>query len=125
MSTILVVDDDALFRTLMKGYLTPLGHAVVENDSGVGVIHQIHAHAPAACLIDIVMDRKEGLEIIMEIATLNRRPVVIAVSSNLLYLATALDLGADDLLSKPFTREALQSVLERQGIGAGAAETVP
>ena len=116
MSTLIVADDDALFRHFIGRQLNRLGFQVIETDSGKDVIALIREHAPTACLIDIVMDEKEGIETIIEIGQLSPRPKVIAVSSNPLYLAFAADIGADDTLTKPVTPEALGRVLARLGI---------
>jgi hypothetical protein len=43
----------------------------------------------------MVMDEKEGMETIMEIAELPERPKIVAISSNPLYLEIVVDLGAD------------------------------
>ena len=111
MQTVLVVDDDEMFRAIMKRNLENLGYSVAENNSGVGVLQQIQALKPIACLLDIVMDNKEGLETIGELNTLLTRPKIIAVSSNSFYLECAVDLGADAQLKKPVTPEALSAAL--------------
>lgn len=116
MSFILVADDDAMFRTIMKRHLDQMGFEVIENESGKGVIAQIQQHKPLACLIDMVMDEQEGIETLLEIAKLAGRPKVIAVSSNPHYLSYASDLGADTVLLKPISPETLRSTLNRLGV---------
>lgn len=111
MNKILVVDDDRLFRVLMKHHLETLGYAVIENDSGLGVDQQILHEQPVACLIDIIMDKKEGLETIMEISSLPNRPKIISVSSNMQYLDWAMSIGSDAQLAKPVTPESLANTL--------------
>jgi CheY-like chemotaxis protein len=118
MNAILVVDDDQMFRTVMKHHLQGMGFSVLENDSGVGVIEQIARHQPAACLIDILMDKKEGLETIEEISGLPDRPKVIAVSSDALYLNIAKEFGIDAALQKPIALETLRKTFEGLGIKA-------
>ncbi len=111
MQTVLVVDDDEVFRAIMRRNLEKLGYSVAENNSGVGVLQQIQELNPIACLLDIVMDKKEGLETICELVTVSPRPKIIATSSNSFYLECAVDLGADAQLKKPITPEALSVVL--------------
>ncbi len=111
MKKILVVDDDRLFRATMKRHLEQLGYEVVENDSGLGVDEQIQQDQPVACLIDIVMDKKEGIETIMEISKLPNRPKIISVSSNILYLDLAMSIGSDAQLLKPIAPESLTYAL--------------
>jgi CheY-like chemotaxis protein len=100
-----------MFRATVKRHLERLGYRVIENDSGVGVKQQIHQEQPAACLIDIVMDKQEGLQTILEISMLPNRPKVIAVSSNIKYLDFAMSLGSDAQLIKPVTPETLANAL--------------
>lgn len=111
MKKILIVDDDRIFRTAMRHHLKQLGYEVIENDSGVGVNRQIEQDQPVACLIDIVMDKKEGLETIMDITMLAKRPKIISVSSNVQYLDFAVALGCDAQLVKPVTPEVLANTL--------------
>lgn len=119
MNTILVVDDDAMFRTIMKRHLQNMGFEVLENDSGMHVTDQITQYKPVLCLIDIVMDEKEGLETIREIQDLPYRPKIIAVSSNNIYLEFATAMGADDSLLKPVSPNTLRAALDRIGVSAG------
>jgi CheY-like chemotaxis protein len=116
VSTIIVADDDPLFRAIMKRHLTRMGYTVVEDESGVEVLSQIAQYRPLACLIDIVMDEKEGLETIGAIRRLPDKPKVIAVSSNAFYLDMALPLGADATLEKPVSPEALEGTLKALGV---------
>ncbi len=116
MTYILVADDDAIFRAIMKRYLNQLGFEVIEEESGTRVAKQILNYQPVACLIDIFMDEKEGIETIREIAKMAIKPKIIAVSSNEVYLDAVLGLGADATLKKPVTPEALRGKLSQLGI---------
>jgi CheY-like chemotaxis protein len=118
MSTILLVDDDALFRAITRRQLQDLGFEVVENDSGKGAMAQIRERQPVACLIDLVMDEQEGIETICEIAEHANRPKVVAVSSNPKYLDLAASLGADVTLCKPISPEVLRTTLSQLGIAS-------
>jgi CheY-like chemotaxis protein len=113
MQTVIVADDDAMFRKIMTRHLGAMGFAVIEDESGKQVAAQIGQYRPVACLIDILMDEKEGIETITEIAQLPLRPKVIAVSSNAFYLEIASELGADATLQKPIALETLKATLER------------
>jgi CheY-like chemotaxis protein len=109
--SILVVDDDAMFRTIIRRHLDKLGFHVIENQSGTGVIEQIQTHAPAACIIDMVLNDREGLATIQEIQTLTKRPKIIASSSNPSYLHHAEALAIDGTLLKPVSQTQLRSTL--------------
>lgn len=116
MKTIIVADDDAMFRMIMQRHLGTMGFAIIENESGKQVAEQIRQYQPVACLIDIIMEEKEGIETITEIAELPHRPKVIAVSSNAFYLDLASECGADAALQKPIALETLKATLGRLGI---------
>lgn len=119
MKTILVVDDDDNLRLILKHHLEGFGFSVIESSSGDGVVGMIAEHKPVACLIDIVMDEKEGIETIVEItSTLASPPRIIAISSNPMYLDLVGELGADGILQKPISRPALQGKLNELGIVA-------
>lgn len=116
MDTILVIDDDELFRSITRHHLEAMGYQVVEHDSGIGITKLIAHYWPVACLIDIVMDGKEGIETIMEISALPDRPKIIAVSGNPEYLALVGDLGADLTLVKPVSPDNLRQALVKLGL---------
>ena len=116
MSSIILADDDELFRAIMKRHLTRMGFDVIEETSGKHVLAQIQRHHPVACLIDLVMDEKEGMETISEIQALPNKPKVIAVSSNPLYLEFAQTLGADAIVTKPVAEESLRATLKQLGV---------
>ena len=116
MKTILVVDDDPLFRKSVIHQLTELDISAIEHDSGWRVESLIRQHQPVACIIDIVMAGKEGLETINEISKITEKPKIIAVSSNETYLGWAKYLGADAVLIKPVYSETLKTTLSELGI---------
>jgi CheY-like chemotaxis protein len=118
MAFILVADDDAMFRAITKRHLEQLGFEVIEEESGKRVANQVLKYQPRACLIDIFMDEKEGIETIGEITRIVGRPKIIAVSSSDIYLEAALGLGADAALKKPITIDALKRKFEQLRVSA-------
>ncbi|MEQ1621251.1 MAG: response regulator [Methylococcales bacterium] len=109
---ILVVDDDGIFRAIMRKNLEKLGYNVLEKASGMDVNALVEQEQPVACLIDIVMDEKEGIETIIDLGSLAIRPKIIAVSSTEFYLTLAVDLGCDAGLKKPITPAQLEATLQ-------------
>ncbi len=110
MAYILVVDDDAAIRKLMKTLLSAEGHEVRESSSGVGVVEQ-HCRTPFDLIVlDIIMPDKEGLETLMELRRCEHKTNVLAVSGGgyggvLDFLPVAEKMGATKVLKKPFSRE--------------------
>lgn len=116
MSSILIADDDEIYQTLLKRHLERMGFHVLVESSGKFVISRIRHDRPVACLIDIVMDEKEGIETITEIADMPNKPKIVAISSHREYLDWAKQLGADDCLMKPITPDDLETTLIGLGI---------
>jgi DNA-binding response OmpR family regulator len=112
---VLVADDDDVFRMIMKSHLHKMGYEVFEFDSGRGVADLLSKERIAVCILDIIMDKQEGLETIMELRRLPEHPKIIAVSSNETYLDYAKELGADATMTKPVTYQSLESVLKMIG----------
>ena len=107
MADILVIDDEAPLRSLIRRALAPFGHDVVEAEDGVQGIKRF-ASAPADLIItDIVMQGMEGMETIRSLRRLSADVPIIAMSGGGRgsagdYLAVALALGASRTLTKPF-----------------------
>ena len=81
--------------------------------SGKGVVEYIEHDKPAVCMIEIVMDEKDGIEVIGEIGKLSSKPKIIAMSSTQFYLDLAMELGVDASLLKPFSLDELNDVLQK------------
>jgi DNA-binding response OmpR family regulator len=115
MNKIIVVDDDLMTRTLIKRYLHKLGFDVLLEESGDNLMRLVLEQQPVACIIDLVMEGKEGVQTIFELESLPNKPKIIAISSNPNYLnfMNGLDIA---LLLKPVTLESLQKTLEILGI---------
>ncbi|PLY04224.1 MAG: hypothetical protein C0622_03185 [Desulfuromonas sp.] len=112
--TLLVADDDLIFRALMRKHLEEPGFRGVELESGEGLAAEIARHRPVGCLLDIIMD--EGYESIIDAVARGERPKPIAVSSNALCLDIGEDMGVDAILEKPVTPVKLAAVLVKLGL---------
>lgn len=123
MNKIIVADDDLMTRTLMKRHLEKLGFEVLLEESGDNVMRLTLEQQPVACIIDIIMDGKEGAQTISELGLLPTKPKLIAFSQNPDYLYFIDGLGADALLQKPVTFEKLQKTLEKLGIEVNYSES--
>lgn len=122
MNKIIVVDDDLSTRILMKRYLEKLGFEAILESSGDNVLSLVLKHQPVACIIDILMDGKEGMQTIFELSELPNPPKLIAFSQNAFYLGIADGFAIDDRLLKPVTPEMLQQSLQKLGIQASGID---
>ena len=118
MKKLLAVDDDAMFRHIMKHHLSQLGFTAIENDSALHLYQQICEESPEACFIDIVMEGKDGIETILELKGKTQCPKLIAVSSNIQYLDWVSEFGVDAMLIKPVSLQTVKQVLEKLDIHA-------
>ena len=118
MARILVIDDDAPVRMIIRRMLVQEGHDVVEaSDGDTGF--EMYTREPADVVItDIVMPKKEGLETIKELCKAFPDVKIIAISGGgkvegRYYLDIAKKLGAKRTFEKPFTWQKLtESVKE-------------
>lgn len=110
--TILVVDDKANVRTLLREYLTENGYRVVTADNGRTALFVARQEKPDLILLDIMMPEMDGYEFIR----VHRREVetpVILLTARIEETdkVLGLELGADDYVTKPFgMRELLARV---------------
>jgi DNA-binding response OmpR family regulator len=116
LASILIIDDEDLFRSMLKNMLETEGYDVLEaSDGGQGVQIFGETH-PDLVITDIVMPDQEGIQTILEIRQKDNRVPIIAVSGSgqlgsTDYLVAAEALGAIRTFSKPFEREEMISAI--------------
>ena len=106
---ILIADDEAEIRSLLKLYLENDGYSVVEAEDGIKALEMVTNEKPDLCVLDIMMPGMDGYQVLRKIREDNNIPVIIlsakdADSEKIL----GLNLGADDYIAKPFN--ALEAV---------------
>lgn len=111
MANVLVVDDTPDVARLMARVLERGGHAVAMAHDGLHGLHAARANLPDVILLDIMMPRMDGLEVLRHLKEdpeLSSIPVILvtAKSDNQDVIA-GLNAGAHDYVTKPFTREIL------------------
>jgi CheY-like chemotaxis protein len=117
MPCILLVDDDDLFRTMLAKKLAKFGYETLELRSGKDALTKYEQGHIDLLLTDLVMPEKEGLETIMELKSKYPQAVVVAMSgggrgSAENYLELAKALGANHVLTKPFSDEDLKKTIQ-------------
>jgi two-component system KDP operon response regulator KdpE len=105
---ILVVDDDAAIRRLLRNTLIRADYTVVEAADAKGALRQAAAEQPDAVLLDLGLPDRDGLGVIPLLRT-GRDLVILVVSARdaVDEKVAALDLGADDFVTKPFDTDEL------------------
>jgi len=112
---ILVVDDIDANRMALKHFLRPYGFRIAEARDGVEALEQVAAEAPDLILLDVMMPRKNGLEVCRELKSNPATRLIPVVFMTALDKTEdhvrALEAGADDFLNKPFDRALLTARL--------------
>jgi two-component system KDP operon response regulator KdpE len=102
--TVLVVDDEAQIRRLLRACLERNGYSVVEAATGDEGINQAIRSRPDAVLLDLRLPDMEGLEVLKRLREWSEVPVlVVSVRGHEDDKITALDWGANDYVTKPFS----------------------
>jgi CheY-like chemotaxis protein len=112
MARILVIDDEELARFTVREILESGGHEVIEARDGVEGLAMQRAQRCDLVVTDVIMPRKEGVEMIIEMKQEQPALKIIAISGggrtrNLDFLKLAKEFGADKVLAKPFSAEDL------------------
>lgn len=114
---ILVIDDDDMVRTFVRRALEGEGYVVSMAANGYEAMVQFRQFHPDGVITDLLMPERDGIETILEIRRLAPETPIIAITGGMtamgsVYLKTAERLGADAVLSKPFTVTQLLTTVE-------------
>ena len=105
---ILVVEDDKSVRNLMSTTLKAHDYKYIVAKNGEEAILQASTYNPDIALLDLGLPDMDGIEVIKKIRTWSNMPIiVISARSEDADKIEALDSGADDYLTKPFSVEEL------------------
>src|SRR5207249_1267348 len=125
--TILIVEDEADIRELVRYHLEQEGYAVEEADSGEKALERAAAIRPALVVLDLMLPGTDGLEVCRRLRTddtLRELPVIMLTAKGTeVDRILGLELGADDYITKPFSPRELvarvRAVLRRAASVAG------
>lgn len=105
---VLVVEDDAPVRNLITTTLKAHDYRYLVAPNGEQAILEASSHNPDVILLDLGLPDMDGVEVIQRIRTWSNLPIiVISARSEDSDKIAALDAGADDYLTKPFSVEEL------------------
>ncbi len=106
--TVLVVEDDMPIRNLISTTLKTHEYKFLTAKDGNDAIMQASSHNPDVVLLDLGLPDIDGIEVIKKIRSWSNMPIiVISARSEDTDKIEALDCGADDYLTKPFSVEEL------------------
>jgi len=122
---ILVVDDEPAIRRFLRTSLTAQGYQIIEADTAKAALEVMRRNVPDVLVLDLGLPDRDGFEVIQELRGAGSALPIIVLSSRAdeAGKVRALDLGADDYVTKPFgvdellarLRAALRHRLQQQG----------
>jgi two-component system KDP operon response regulator KdpE len=101
---VLVVDDERAIRRFLQVSLTAHGHTVFEASSGQEALEAVVIDRPDLIILDLGLPDIEGIEVTRRLREWTQIPIIIlSVRDHETDKIAALDAGADDYLTKPFS----------------------
>lgn len=120
MNKILIVDDEAQMRKLVKLYLLNEGYQVEEAEDGQEAIEMLRKDDYNLMILDVMMPMMDGWETIKHVRKMSDLPIIMLTAKGTVQdKVTGLSTGADDYLVKPFDEAELlvrvKALLRRTG----------
>lgn len=119
MKKVLIVDDEANIREIIKMNLELSGYECYEAEDGEKAIEMLETLTPDIALLDIMMPNKDGFEVSDEFVKRDIPIIFLTAKANVNDKVKGLKLGADDYIVKPFEGMELlariEAVLRRKG----------
>jgi len=116
MAVIVIVDDNAAVRKLIRQMLSKEGHYILEAADGTVVLALLHKHTPHLVITDIFMPNRNGLEVIRDIRRVSPKTKIVAMTDRNairedLYFDAVSTLGVDATMTKPFRAGSLRELV--------------
>ena len=110
---ILVVDDEERIVNFLRSKLKASGYEVLTARNGLEGLEQAQAQEPDLIVLDLLMPKMDGLEMLKELRSFSTVPVIILTAKGAdTDRIKGLQLGADDYLPKPFNPDELVARIE-------------
>ncbi len=118
MVSILIVDDSAFLRLMLKQLLTKHGYEVVgEANNGRDAIHKYQELTPDIVTMDITMPEMSGIDAVAEILKIDQNAKIVMVSAmgQVATVLASIKAGAKNFIVKPYEEEKVIAVLKKIG----------
>jgi two-component system, OmpR family, KDP operon response regulator KdpE len=107
-TTILIVDDEPAIRRFLRTSLMAQNFAIVEAENGAAAVAAIRRDKPDLAILDLGLPDMDGIDVVRALRAAGDLPIlVLSVRDDERGKVAALDLGADDYITKPFGMEEL------------------
>jgi len=105
---ILIVEDEQTIRTVLRVILAREGYELIEADTGARAETEIRRHKPDLLLMDLGLPDIDGLTVIRNVRAWSPVPIIVVSARTMEHQkVAALDAGADDYITKPFSEPEL------------------
>jgi len=128
VSRILIVDDEEFVRDFVRATVVRAGHTAAEAKNGREAMELFATFEPDCVITDLIMPEQEGMETIIKLRQQTRPVRIVAITGGFhplgsVFLKTAGELGADAVLSKPFTINDLLGAIDPTRPAQQASDT--
>ena len=115
MTRVLVVDDERQILRVLRASLQSSGYEVATAGDGREALQQFQQQVPDLLITDLAMPVMDGLELVQAVRERSQVPIIVlSVRANEAMKVKALDEGADDYLTKPFSTPELLARIRAQ-----------
>jgi two-component system response regulator AtoC len=113
--SILVADDDASIRSLLKQLLTDEGYSITEAATGTEVVTQVSQNSPDLVIMDVRMPELNGIEALPKVKNASPKTAVLIMTAfgSSRAAIDAMQLGAFDYITKPFELDKIAHTVKR------------
>jgi DNA-binding response OmpR family regulator len=115
VACLLVVDDEPRIRTVLNRSLSAQGHTVYEASDGQAALDQLKSRDVDLILLDLLMPRRSGFEVLDVLTQRESSPpvIVLTAATEITSRVQALEHGAVDVVVKPFSTAELAARIRR------------
>src|SRR5882757_5919245 len=104
MHRILIIEDEPAIRSILRVVLANEGYKLIEADTGTRAEIEARTHKPDLLLVDLGLPDIDGLTVIRHVRAWSPVPIIVLSARTLEdQKIAALDAGADDYITKPFS----------------------
>jgi two-component system chemotaxis response regulator CheY len=125
MAKILLVDDSALARRILRRCLEPEGHQIIEAQDGISALEAYFLEKPDLVLLDLTMEGMHGLDVLREMRRLDPSARVVVATADIQESTQrmAQEAGACGFVVKPFVPKQVLEVVGRALPAVGGPAT--